>query len=565
MKSNIEKLSSIAPYILFPGYMILKKRKALLCVSIFMLIISISGCFWNYYRTNTKSSIDASTTSDLIQQKKYFIIHFKDSIVGLENATIRNDSLFGNIISIPTEHSHYLFPKSTTKTNRVKAKYKGPTLTEVHLFTNETFKSPYQVAAFGLSSFNRADIYKLDKRATTVNHVVSVIGVVAVVAVVATSIAYLIACNCPQLYVENNGGNYNFTSGLYSGAVYAPLERTDYFPLNAIPSATKDISFKIANAKNEEQFINHVNLIQVNHPGDVHVLADRHGHIFSYKLPQPIQSAKAENISDLNETLQTTDGRYYSFDSRSDRNGFSDVILTFEKPVNAENARLIIHAQNTNWGGLLYKEFRSLFGSGFQKWSERQEKVEPEVLEKWQKDQALPLMVYLKTEKGWKFIDYFPLVGNTADRDLIMQLNLNGLTENVIELKLESTYRFWNLDYAGIDFSNRSNYTVNYLEPDQAYNSDGTDERELLKENDKKYVHLQNDEYITFKYRVPQASENTVFSYLLASGGYYHSLEHFDGKPQYSKLTGFKKKGAFDRFSREKYNEVQNLIAWVKE
>jgi hypothetical protein len=44
-------------------------------------------------------------------------------------------------------------------------------------------------------------------------------------------------------------------------------------------------------------------------------------------------------------------------------------------------------------------------------------------LQKWQTDQALPLMVYVKTDDGWKFIDYYQLTGNMAGRDMIMRVD----------------------------------------------------------------------------------------------------------------------------------------------
>ena len=118
--------------------------------------------------------------------------------------------------------------------------------------------------------------------------------------------------------------------------------------------------------------------------------------------------------------MQQTDGQYYSFDNAANKDGFSDVVLTFDKPQTADKAKLVIHARNTYWGGLLHKDFINLFGDSFEQWRAKQEQVDPKELEKWQTDQALPLMVYVKTAGGWKFVDYFQLVGNTATRDMIM-------------------------------------------------------------------------------------------------------------------------------------------------
>jgi hypothetical protein len=526
------------------------------------LIITLSSCFLNFYKTNTKASIDATTASRLSSENKYFIIHFANSTNGLENAHVSNDSLYGTIVLLTPEHSNNLYPVANSNKNRVKAKDKKHALMEVHLYTNAELKSTDSVLAAKVSSFNRADVYELNKSATTTNHILSAVGVTVASVVIIGGIALAIACNCPQVYVENNG-TYNFTSGLYSGAVYSTLERTDYLPLTTVPYNVKNISLKIANAKNEEQFINKVELLQVRHSVNTNVLADRHGNIYSYeKIIAPI-SAFTDNKNNIVNVLKQTDEQYYSFDNNANKNGFSDVRLIFDKPANAESAKLIIHARNTYWGGLLHKEFINLFGDDFEKWRAKQEAANPKDLEKWQTDQALPLMVYIKTNNEWKFIDYFQLIGNTASRDLIMNINTKNISADKIELKLETAYRFWDLDFAGIDYSNNQNFTTTVIEPTEAIKSDDTNEQLTLLNSDKNYVHLVNDEYVSFKYQIP-SSETAEASYFLVSGGYYHSLEQITGKANYNELLKFKKQSAFDNFSREKYKEAQDVAALMK-
>jgi len=112
-----------------------------------------------------------------------------------------------------------------------------------------------------LSSICRTDVYELNKGATAANHVGTIIGVTLLVTTISAAISIAVACNCPQLYVEDSG-SYHFTNGLYSGAVYSTLERTDHVLLSNIPAGVENISFKIANGKEEEQFINQVQLLK---------------------------------------------------------------------------------------------------------------------------------------------------------------------------------------------------------------------------------------------------------------------------------------------------------------
>ncbi len=545
-------------------------------LSAVFLTVALSSCYLNFYRPGTKSTLDSAAAQKLQSVNKYFIIHFQNGIRGLENVAVNGDTLKGIIVKLPEEHSKYLAPVSEKK-NRVKQKDKHDALMEVHLYSMQKPDVADTVFSALLSSFTRADVYELNKSATTYNHVMSTVGIVASVAMIVGVIAAASytppdivitntgggtggPCNCPQVYVKNND-RYDFKSGLYSGAVYSTLERMDYLPLTNIPVKENNISFKIANAQNEEQFINEVQLLQVNHPAGTTVLPDRHGNILSFQNTIAPLAASAEKGNDVKNLLAKTDQQYYSFDNNANEDGFSDIKLTFNKPAGTDKAKLVIHARNSYWGGLLHKEFIGLFGDNFEKWRTKQEQADAKDPAKWQTDQAMPLMVYMKTATGWKFVDYFPLIGNTASRDMIMEINTAGITADQIEIKLETAYRFWDLDFAGIDYSANQQFETAVIEPTQAVKTDGEDQKKILLQSDKQYSHLTGDQSISFQYTITTAAANNVSSYFLVSGGYYHSLEPISGKTNYKELYKFRNKGAYDKFSRAKYQEAQDITA----
>jgi hypothetical protein len=559
MKRIHSKQHATSILFLLPFLLIFLRRK-IMYVCIFLAVISLSSCFRNFYRTNTKSSIDDSAITSLRSTKKYFIIHFPNIIKGLEQVSVSADSISGKLVALSPEHSKNFYPNPQNNKNRVKARYKKSALMEVHLYTNIDPKNNDSMYSASLSSFNRADVYELNRSATSINHVLSTIGVAIGGIYVIGAIVLVATCNCPQVYISDSG-NYKFASGLYSGAFYSTLERKDYLPLTSLPGNVNDFSFKISNVKNEEQFINQVQLVQVNHVKGTNVLQDRYGHLLSYENTEPPLSALINTNVDIKGTVSQTDGKYYSFNDNRNKNGFSDLILKFNNRPGTDEAKLIIHARNSYWGGALHKEFINLFGDNFEKWKEKQEKADPKKLLKWETDQALPLMVYIKTAKGWKFVDYFPMIGNTASRDMIMEIHTADSKQQTIELKLETAYRFWDLDFIGIDYSANQNLTENVIEPLEAIKTDGSDQRERLKNTDKEYTHLIDEESIFFHYSIPPTSANTVSSYFLIGDGYYHNLEHITGKTNYSKLYKLRKKGAFDKFSRETYQQVQNNVA----
>src|SRR5678810_1177621 len=117
MKTLHSKLAHITSFVFFPALIILRKKKATAYVFAFLIIVSFSSCFLNFYRTNIKPSIDAATALKLRSKKKYFIIHFDNTAKGLENASVVNDSLYGKIVPITPEQERYLHPKITSNNN----------------------------------------------------------------------------------------------------------------------------------------------------------------------------------------------------------------------------------------------------------------------------------------------------------------------------------------------------------------------------------------------------------------------------------------------------------------
>ena len=141
MKSLHSTLSGIAPFIFFPLLLIYSKRKKTSYIGICLLLILLSSCYRNFYRTNTRPSIDQPSAAKLTNENKYFIIHFANSTKGLEGAYIHADTLSGILVNLPPEHSKYLYPQVSNPKNRVKSSDKTSALTEVHLYTNTQNKT----------------------------------------------------------------------------------------------------------------------------------------------------------------------------------------------------------------------------------------------------------------------------------------------------------------------------------------------------------------------------------------------------------------------------------------
>ncbi len=558
MKPLINQLSGKAIFIFFPMLFFWRKAKKTVIIVTVLCTFTLASCFQYYFRSGTQSRIDAATIQRLMSLNKIFIIDFKNRDGELQNLSISNDKLEADIVKVSPEHSKYLYPDSA-KTNRVKKLDKANTLMEVHLYYPQESTVDQTHLSLPLSGFNRIDIYEFDQSATTTNHILSGIGLGIVIAGTIAVIAAAIACNCPQVCVNNNG-DYQFVSGVYSGAVYSSLERTDYLPLLSLNAMDNTFKIKIKNVKDEEQFMNRIQLLEVKHPVGTNVLADRHGNIFSYNKPVAPVSAIVNQKMDIKKQIAFTDDDQYSFDSEKGENGLSRTILVFNKPAASKKAKLIIHGGNSRWSGYLYHSFAELFGTGYEKWRNQKDNSDPKEMEKWQTDQGLPLMVYVEKNGKWIFADYFAHTGNTASRDMIMELDLLQISSERVKIKLETVYQFWNLDFAGIDFSENCNSTSIFFDPSKALRTDGTDQVKSLSLVDKDYAHLNADEEIDLEYQQTSLNEWAQTSYFLVCTGYYHNMKKYESEPKLAMLQKFKNTKAFDDYSREKFTELENKM-----
>lgn len=542
-------------------------RKTAEKVFLFSLIcLTLCGCFAQIVNLNSKPTVNAAEINQLINSKKYIIIHYSNEVVAISNPKTEGDILTGSATTVSEKHVFTLHPegnkfKSGTIPEKqhypVSKKAKPFLYDEVHLYTMDSLV-PNTTLALPMGKIYRIDEYAYDRNRTATNRVVSVVGIAAVS--VGTLLAITaIACNCPQVFVQQNGQS-TFTGGLYSGAVYSTLERKDYLPLPSPAADEHNYAIKIGNVPDEEQFINELTLVAIPHDENITVLPDRHGRFHSIGLQQqaPDAAFSFEGTSHLKE-VQAIDQEAFAFDNSPNDQGFSDLHLTFKIKPGTKSGKLILHASNSGWAGFVNQEFIDLFGEDYPKWRAKQEAAREEHPEKWQVDQSIPLKVFLETPAGWKFIDYYALTGNTATRDLVMEIDLAGISADKIHLKMETVFGFWIIDKASMDFSVTPEFNPIQIPASYIVKNNTDTLHSELSLQDTSYVQLVQNEFLHCNFDLPLQTENT--SYFLESAGYYHNEKEMKGKANMMQLLKFRQRGYFDQFSREKYKEMAQKAA----
>ncbi|MDN3668221.1 hypothetical protein QWY93_02610 [Echinicola jeungdonensis] len=555
----MENISANNPINFFSKY---RQYISLILIPIFLNLIII-GC--SYYKV-TQVSSGPEVISQAQKQHKYFIIHQDNNSWHLKNIKLNEDTkeLEGKIESLPPEHQSYK-KTNPNKVNRYRVANEKP-IYEVHIYVSDYEEGENSKVKVPLSSIRKIEVYDKAVGATVSSYVFTTLGVIAGVFIIILIFVALTKSSCPFIYTYDGEG-YNFMGEMYGGAIFSSLERDDYMLLPDLDSYNGKYQLKIANELLERQYTNLSELMLVEHPENTQVLADKNGQIFTLNSTFLPTKAVSPNHTSYFNSISKKDSSFYLFDEENAINkNLSNLTLTFKKPKTEKNGKLILNAKNSLWLDFIFGKFNEQFGTYYPRFAEKQKNVPANKNLRWSLNQGIPLSVYIETEKGWEFVDYFNVVGPLASRDMIMDIDLSKVEGEEVKLKLECGFMFWEVDYIAMDYSENSPVDVSYLSPELAIDENGDDVSDLLTYSDEKYlVQPEVGNRVIVTYPTIPVDKNKKQTLFLHSKGYYEYIRDYKNKPNIIHLYSFKKKGAFPSFSKQYlYNFVNREIFFIQ-
>ena len=344
---------------------------------------------------------------------------------------------------------------------------------------------------------------------------------------------------------------------IYGGAIYPQLARDDYMPLRIQPLQNGTLQVKISNELQEKQYTDFADLLVITHDAKTKVLSDEKGNLYSVRDPQPPLKAWTGNQNNALASIQNAnDNTLLHFDDTASVNAENYLITEFKKPAGSKEAKLVLALKNSYWLDYLYGEMAKGFGSYYATYIKKQYKTPASQLMKWATEQKLPLEVSIKTKTGWQKITSITTIGPLATREIVVPIDLSGINDGVIEIKMSSGFMFWEIDYAGIDYSGDHNFTVEKLSPASAMDEAGKNVLpELIKKDG---VYLEQPvpgNMVTLLYHCGVPDAKTSRSYILHTKGYYEHVRDFKGAPRIAFLKQFIQPNAFPAFSRQLYKK----------
>ncbi|MFM2146150.1 MAG: hypothetical protein RL732_986 [Bacteroidota bacterium] len=570
------KLFTVAKYALtaiFPLLLLTRLRFRYLMITGGLLVL-LSGCFVQYFSNGSTNQANSEQLEKLKNEQKFFIIHFTDAVRAFNNIAVKDNRITGTADPLPKQHTKAVYVDEE-EGGKLKGSDKADILNEVHIYVNKPASQmdKYPALSLAMEDIYRMDVYEFDKKKTGDNTTISVIGIAAVVAMI---IAGAVAankpeeptpempagtCGCPYVYKAEQGA-YEFQNGVFSGAVYSNLERIDYLPISQSGNNTTFDGLRISGHQGEVQYLNQAQLLAVQHPQDSKVLTDPFGKLHSLvnlNSPSEARSGDGQNISPL---VAAPDGQQYDFSRSTNENEAASVILSFNNPGQEQQAKLFIRAKNSGWSSIVNHEYTLLLGKAYRSFRSLQERSSTEKMEKELLDQDLPIKVYTENNGQWEYVGYFPLAGTENFREMVLPVLITNKEEKIVKVKLETAFRFWDLDYAAIDFSKDPDLTPVTINAVSIKHSVTGEVNATLENIDNHYVQISDKEYVDLAFELPAAKVPTT--YILKTSGYYHFEDPYPVKANTSRLKQFKQAGAFNRFSREKFREVEELNAKLR-
>lgn len=521
-------------------------------ILILSFIFTTSGCY--YYKVKRSTGPPKETIDKLQAENKFIILHLEDKAWHLQDVVVNESSVTGRI-SVLTGHESY----KNTKPDAANRYYKSlifdqsNVLNEVHVYVSGFADTVSGRISIQPGDIKKIEIYDKDSGATAASWIFSGIGIgLGAIAIILIIVA-LTKSSCPFVYLFDGSG-YIFRGEIFSGATQPGLERNDFLPLGMVNAPDGICKLKLTNEVREIQSVNFAELMYADHPANTSALIDKYGSLSVFRKPVSPVVAVNGNGKNILDALKERDTIYYSGDTEArGNNGIEEIIVKFVKPAGCKSARLVIRAKNSFWLDILMAKFHRLFGEKYDTFSEKQKSESPEKLRKYLLDQNIPLSVFIEKNGDWKYADYFNIMGPMALREDILTLNLADISSDTVSVKLETGFLFWELDYAGMDFSENETVVPSVIAAASAIDRNGADVSNLLGYIDKKYLVLKDvGDEVLIGFKMPH-QESEARSLFLHTSGFYKILREQSGASDRKKLKTFRRPNRFPAFSREMY------------
>ena len=372
--------------------------------------------------------------------------------------------------------------------------------------------------------------------------------------------------SCPLVY-SWDGTRWRLDSGTFGGAITRGLARTDVDNLAYAVAERDTLRLRIANELRETDHVDELTVLVVDHPVGVSVAPTPDGRLRAIgRLAAPIAALDSRGRDALAQVARLDDRVWESALVPRDTSRLSDVRdaldLTFRRPA-GDAVDLVLDARNTVWAAFLVGELVRAHGREIDAWyaSLDADTSWASSLRRRLASEAF-LSVSVLGDRGWQEQGLVWEAGPEIAKRQVVTLDLTGVRDTLLRVRLEAPAAFWTIDHVGIGTAPAVPLAVHESRPGAARLASGTDATDLLLRPDGRTLTLEPGETADVVFTVPPLEQGMERSYVLRSQGWYRIHTAAEGEPDEELLADvFTRTGGVARMAGVRLNEALGRLA----
>jgi hypothetical protein len=365
--------------------------------------------------------------------------------------------------------------------------------------------------------------------------------------------------SCPYVY-SWDGRRYVLDAEPFAGSFVEVAQRSDWSRLEHLRETGGVYRLRVANELREEEHLDEVKLLVVDHPAGTEIVPDLNGRMHALASPVGPESARDGRGADVRGPLARADGRTwlgnpFGRDPANPLDLRDGVVLDFPRPASASGATLAVVARGTPWAPVLLHELLALQGRDLDGWYR---KVNADIFGLSLFGLTLEAVPTVKVWNGreWALVDLLAALPTATSAEQAFRIDLRSLPAGALRVRIEGLPGTWELDRAVVDYGPATEPMVAEIGPEVAEDGSGADVRPLLAAVDGRRHSMRTGDTVELRFSAPPARDGLVRTVVLKATGWYRILAPATGEPQTARFEQLlNEPGALARYSLERIQD----------
>jgi len=408
-------------------------------------------------------------------------------------------------------------------------------------------------------------LYVRVQRINAVNTTLLTVAILIPVAVGALILAYFLTpvTSCPYVY-SFDGKDYVFDAEPLGGAFARGLERTDLSRLEHVRPVDGKYRLLVRNEEtNETQYLDEARLIIADHPAGTRVVPDSTGTLHVIGDVITAGTVTDENGTDVHRFFDASDEIVWQTKMPVDESWRElprrhELTFEFPRPRDATSAELVIKAGTAIWGSEMIHRLVALHGDAIDEWQEAMDSGGA-MLDEWNafntREELYSLRLDVLVGDRWVPRAWIPGGASLATEERVIPIDLTGVADDVVKMRVCPPRGFWSLDFIGLNFKHYPAPAMTMMPLQRAVTGDSVDVTSLLSTVDgQRYVMPCVGDEAKLEFAAPEMQTAGSRSVFLDMRGYYHA--HIDKtQPEQKRLIDelARNKGRIVEYSMDLY------------